>query len=282
MVFLWDVFISHASEDKDAVARPLAEALQNEGLRVWYDEYTLKMGDNLRRTIDRGLSESTYGIVILSKAFFAKDWPQKELDGLDAREREGQKVILPVWHDVTKEDVEKYSPMLAGRYAAKTKDGVSDIVKMIMDVLGDSASHPTILTKTIPITQIASRTVDQAVMGKIKEMSDWIPPTSQVISEAATSGNYLKMGLNAALLRTYIDKNLPEMKQLADGAITKKAIVQEFIAMLEDLRTSSDLTMKAVDKYNSGDIEGATQLMGKGRDYNSNAMEHLNQTNALL
>jgi len=135
----WDIFICHASEDKDAFARQLAEALQKRGLRVWYDKFTLKLGDSLRRTIDRGLSESTYGVVILSKAFFAKDWPQKELDGLDARERNGKKVILPIWHDLTKEEVEKYSPMLAGRLAAKTKDGMRNAVEMIIDVFGDNA-----------------------------------------------------------------------------------------------------------------------------------------------
>lgn len=137
MIILWDVFISHASEDKEAIARPLAEALQKRGLRVWYDEFTLKLGDSLRRTIDRGLSESTYGIVILSRTFFTKDWPQKELDGLDARERHGKKVILPIWHDITKEEVEKYSPMLAGRLAAQTKDGMRHTVDMIMSVVSD-------------------------------------------------------------------------------------------------------------------------------------------------
>jgi len=137
VIYLWDVFICHASEDKDAVARPLAEALQKRGLRVWYDEFTLKLGDSLRRTIDRGLSESTYGIVILSRTFFTKDWPQKELDGLDVRERDGKKVILPIWHDITKDDVEKYSPMLAGRLAAQTKDGMRHTVDMIMAVVRD-------------------------------------------------------------------------------------------------------------------------------------------------
>ena len=136
MTDIWDVFISHASEDKDEVARPLAEALRKKGLRVWYDEYSLKLGDSLRRSIDAGLGKSTYGIVILSKNFFAKDWPQKELDGLDAKERDGKKVILPIWHDVTKEDVEKYSPMLAGRLAVRTQDGVGHIIDKIIEVTG--------------------------------------------------------------------------------------------------------------------------------------------------
>jgi len=135
----WDFFISHASEDKEAIARPLADALRRRGYRVWYDEFTLKLGDSLRRSIDRGLRDSTYGIVILSRAFFAKEWPQKELDGLNEREIDGKKVILPIWHDVSKDDVMDYSPILAGKLAAKTKDGIGHIIDMIIDVLGDDA-----------------------------------------------------------------------------------------------------------------------------------------------
>jgi hypothetical protein len=277
---MWDVFISHASEDKDAIARPLAEALRKSGLHVWYDEYTLKIGDSLRRSIDQGLSESTYGIVILSKAFFAKNWPQKELDGLFAREIGGKEVILPIWHDLTKEDVEKYSPMLADKFAANSKDDMCKIVEMILGKFERIISHHTISAEIIPTT--LPQMGDQAVMEKIKRMCELIPPTPQVISDAAISGDYFKMGLNAALLKMYLDNNLPEMKQLAEKATTKKTIAQEFISMLENLRTSSDLTMKATDKYNSGNINEAIQLMGKVKEFNRIATEHLNQTNALL
>ena len=75
----WDVFISHASEDKEAIATPLAEALQEEGLRVWYDDFSLRLGDSLRESIDRGLARSRFGVVILSGYFFGKHWPQQEL-----------------------------------------------------------------------------------------------------------------------------------------------------------------------------------------------------------
>ena len=85
----WDAFISHASEDKEFV-RPLADALRARHLSIWYDEFTLLLGDSLRRSIDRGLARSKYGIVILSKKFFEKEWPQKELDGLVAREVDGK------------------------------------------------------------------------------------------------------------------------------------------------------------------------------------------------
>ena len=78
----WDVFIGHASEDKDDFVRSLAERLRHEGLRVWYDDFTLTVGDSLRRSIDRGLARSRYGVVVISPNFLRKEWPQKELDGL--------------------------------------------------------------------------------------------------------------------------------------------------------------------------------------------------------
>jgi hypothetical protein len=107
---LFDVFISHASEDKDDLVRPLAAALQQNRVEVWYDEFSLRAGDSLRRSIDIGLSKCRYGVVILSKNFFRKNWPQWELDGLVQRQNsEGRQLILPVWHGVTRADVLEYS-----------------------------------------------------------------------------------------------------------------------------------------------------------------------------
>lgn len=92
----YDFFVSHASEDKNGFVRPLVNAMLNLGLNVWYDEFSLEIGDSLRRTIDHGLSGSRYGIVILSENFFNKQWPQYELDALVNKSMSGQKVILPV------------------------------------------------------------------------------------------------------------------------------------------------------------------------------------------
>lgn len=125
--FEWDAFIAHASEDKEPFVRELATALSQE-FHIWYDEFTLTVGDSLRRAIDKGLKNSHFGIVVLSKHFFQKEWPQKELDGLTAKERHGSKVILPVWLDVEYEDVANYSLLLADRVAAKAKDGLDRVV----------------------------------------------------------------------------------------------------------------------------------------------------------
>jgi hypothetical protein len=132
----WDVFICHASEDKDAFVRPLAETLARSGLAVWYDETTLTIGDSLRRAIDHGLANSRFGIVILSPDFFRKQWPQNELDGLVSRETEGVKVILPVWHNIAIEEVSSHSPLLAGRLAAKSSAGLEVVVDQLRAAMG--------------------------------------------------------------------------------------------------------------------------------------------------
>jgi hypothetical protein len=127
----WDLFISHASEDKADVARPLAHMLQAKGFSVWYDEYTLTLGDNLRRSIEQGLSQSQFGVVILSRSFFAKKWPNLELDGLFALEKPGEKRILPVWHNVAAGDVESYSSFMAMRLGVPTSKGLEHVVGQI-------------------------------------------------------------------------------------------------------------------------------------------------------
>jgi len=116
----FDVFISHASEDKEEVVRPLAHALKNGGLRVWYDEFELKIGDSLRRKIDSGLARSRFGIVVFSKVFLAKGWTNYELDGLVTKAVDGEQVLLPIWHNVTKKEIIDYSPSLADKLARNT------------------------------------------------------------------------------------------------------------------------------------------------------------------
>lgn len=131
----WDVFVSHASEDKDIFARPLADALRKARLTVWFDEKTLCLGDSLRRSIDRGLAQSRFGIVILSKAFLSKEWPQRELDGLVAREEDGQKIVLPIWHDITAAEIRRRSPTLADRLAIPSSKGLEAVVEAILEVV---------------------------------------------------------------------------------------------------------------------------------------------------
>jgi hypothetical protein len=138
----FDVFVSHASEDKVAVARPLALALKSRKLRVWLDEQELSLGDSLTEKIDQGLQRSRFGVVVLSQSFFAKSWPKRELDGLVARETAaGTKVILPVWHKVTLEDVAQQSPILAGRLAIDTGVGIERVADAVVRAAAIPKKH---------------------------------------------------------------------------------------------------------------------------------------------
>jgi hypothetical protein len=133
----YDVFVSHASEDKDEIARPIAAHLQAMGYRVWFDEFELRVGDSLSDKINKGLTGSRFGIVVLSKRFFAKKWTTYELAGLTALEiaREG-KAILPVWHGVTHAEVADYSPTLADKVAAVTTLGLEGVCRKLAEALG--------------------------------------------------------------------------------------------------------------------------------------------------
>lgn len=137
---LFDAFISHASEDKDDFVRPLAERLRDEHIEVWYDEFSLRVGDSLRRSIDKGLTRSRFGVVVLSPSFFDKSWPQWELDGLVARDMEERGILLPVWHGVTRADVLAYSPPLADKLAASSANGLEQVVRQLCDVIRPEGS----------------------------------------------------------------------------------------------------------------------------------------------
>lgn len=131
-----DVFISHASEDKDAIVRSLANALTAQGLKVWYDEFTLRIGDSLRQKIDRGLATSRVGLVVLSPSFIAKGWTNYELDGIVTRTVSGEQILLPIWHNITKQEVMDFSPSIADKVARSTATHtVEEIAKEITELL---------------------------------------------------------------------------------------------------------------------------------------------------
>ncbi len=137
----WDVFISHASEDKAIVARPLRDALVSLGVSVWLDEAEMRVGHSLRRKIDEGIRSSRFGVVVLTESFFGKGWTNHELDGLVTRTVAGEQSLLPIWHNLTAADVRRYSPSLADKVALSTTDyTIEEIAGQIADVVLDEKS----------------------------------------------------------------------------------------------------------------------------------------------
>ena len=142
----YDVFISHASEDKTPFVEELVKALQDKDVKVWYDSLSIAWGDSLRKQIDDGLKKSRFGIVVLSENYIKKGWTQYELDGLFDIEMAKGKTILPIWHNITKQQVMDFSPTLAGRKAltsaTMTAEEIADtFVELIKSYDNDKTNH---------------------------------------------------------------------------------------------------------------------------------------------
>lgn len=179
----WDVFISHATEDKEEVAEPLSRALMKEGVSVWYDRFTLTVGDSLMSSIDFGLRKSKFGIVVLSQAFFKKDWPKRELHALAQKQSASQKVILPIWHDVTVEEVRDHFLLLADVVALKWSDGIQTVINGLLKVI--TRREPPLLSESLDegFRERATISPHQAITEKWNELVEAISNTGMRFEE---------------------------------------------------------------------------------------------------
>lgn len=132
---MYDLFISHASEDKKELVKPLVLFLRQKGVRVWYDEFELKLGDSLSQSIDKGLKESQYGVIVLSKSFFNKGWPEYELQSLITKAIGESKTILPIWHKICQEDIKNYSLFLADKVGLSSDLSIEKLGMKIMEIV---------------------------------------------------------------------------------------------------------------------------------------------------
>ncbi len=128
----WDAFVSHAWEDKETFVRPLVEALGRLGVLAWYDEVSLKLGDSLSGSIDRGIAKSRNGIVVVSPVFLQKKWPEAELHALMTRRIEDKLKLLPIWLNVGSDEVAAFSPLLADLVALQTAGRTAQDVAIVL------------------------------------------------------------------------------------------------------------------------------------------------------
>lgn len=188
---LYDAFIAHTSEDKENFVRPLVNKLKQFHLEIWYDEFSLRVGDSLRESIDRGLAQSRYGIVVLSPAFFKKRWPQRELNGLVAREMSGEEsVILPIWHNVTVKNVLKYSPPLADLKAIETTKGIGKVCKELLKRLKPEGSPLIIARDTLIKYDLKPPVVTDEWWLDVVEASNRVPNVGFAVPETACWGRW--------------------------------------------------------------------------------------------
>jgi len=178
------LFICHASEDKEDFVEPLAASLEKV-YDVWLDTRELTLGDSLLGKISEGLNSSDFGVVVLSPHFFRKKWPRAELDGLFALETSTRKVILPIWKDVTEDDVRQFSAILAGRYAVRASDGMVKVVEEIRLAVDTSAR--------------------QRQLTNLQSASDRFKGLDETLTEHKQSAALLGAAEGAQLLRGAID-----------------------------------------------------------------------------
>jgi len=224
----YDIFISHASEDKAEIAHPLATYLDEvAGLSVWYDEFSLSISDSLSQKIDFGLANSRFGVVVLSPFFMKKQWPLKELRGLNALCVSGRSKIIPIWHNVTVDEVLEFSPTLADIVALDTRSGLDHICSEISRVV-------------VPI----SSTIDSLLVEAQHQIDEGKYDLSIMVAARALR-QILEMLAIKRLTKNYFRKqsiNQYSMQQLlhildkTGGLVPKSSVLEIDINKLHNLR----------------------------------------------
>lgn len=168
----YDAFICHASQDKADFVRPLAETLRQFGVEVWYDEFSLGLGDSVSREIDKGIAGASFGIVVISPAFIGRAWPEHELQGLVNRDIEEDLRILPIWHGVGKREVAQFSPSLSDKMAIDTQhvDAQEAAIRILRHVRPDLyEQHP-----RAELERLASGDAIRALQSEIEHLREQI------------------------------------------------------------------------------------------------------------
>jgi hypothetical protein len=146
-------FISHDSRDKDLIAKNVAQGLSSRLCPVWYDEYSLKIGDSLRESIEKGIKEAHKCVLILTPNYLNNSgWGKTEFNSIFTRELiKNEKVVLPIWYGVTKEQVYDYSPSLVDTFALtwptqenKTEAEYKQEVEQLISRLHTALTEPTV------------------------------------------------------------------------------------------------------------------------------------------
>jgi len=172
---IWDIFISHASEDKIEIVRPLSNLLAHSGLKVWLDEGELKIGDSLREKIDEGLTKSQFAVIIFSHNFFSKNWPKSELNALFTRDINEGKVIIPIWHKLTLKEMMQYSLLLSDRYSINTDKGLISVRDEIISCIKEAGKDRK-LGQPIYAGKLIKKKLLNFPVGSVLLMNTYSPP----------------------------------------------------------------------------------------------------------
>lgn len=145
--YKYDVFISHAVEDKLGIANDLCKRLEEAGLSVWYSGRGLRVGDSIEEVIFENLPQSRYAVVIFSQHYLSKNWTMKEYYYLQNQERQKRKIILPILYDVTVNDLKAKDILMADKFAISFTKGMDVIVEKLVEEIKGEQTAPQYLDK---------------------------------------------------------------------------------------------------------------------------------------
>ena len=128
----YDVFISHANKDKEELIEELYQSLQKLGISIFYDKESLEWGDNWKERILNGTKKAEFAIIVISENFFDREWTERELsEFLNRQNRNGQKLILPIIHNITTEQLKAKYPNVADIQAIDSKKYNCDQIALL-------------------------------------------------------------------------------------------------------------------------------------------------------
>lgn len=128
----YDVFISHANKDKEELVEELYQSLSKLGVKIFYDKESLEWGDNWKNKILNGTKNAEFAVIVISENFFDREWTEKELtEFLGRQNRNGQKLILPILHNITLAQLQKQYPDVADIQAIDSKDYSCDQIALM-------------------------------------------------------------------------------------------------------------------------------------------------------
>ncbi|HEY9046837.1 MAG TPA: toll/interleukin-1 receptor domain-containing protein [Ohtaekwangia sp.] len=145
----YDVFISHAVEDKIPIANELCALLEKRGLCIWYSGRELHVGDDIIKAIEAGIKQSRFGVVIISPNYLKAVWALREFHALLEKEKAGIKVLLPVLYDITPEELAVAHPPMANMYAISATIGIDNVAEKLVEEINRQRKPDVIATGII-------------------------------------------------------------------------------------------------------------------------------------
>lgn len=133
--FEHDVFISFSGTERKQFVKPLAEYLQSQAIKVWYDESIIKPGTNINSALYSGLAQSRYFLVILSHSFFNRRWTQMELHTIVKMAKKTEQVIIFIYYDIVADEVHKYFPEFSDIKALEKKNDIEVLASQIIELV---------------------------------------------------------------------------------------------------------------------------------------------------